>query len=43
MMVINPWTKKYMLRPVAHCKSGCMWPKQLNVGNQRYGNRALSP
>ncbi len=23
MVVI--WTKKYMLRPVAHCSSGCVW------------------
>lgn len=22
-MVINTWIKKYMLRPVAHCRSGC--------------------
>jgi len=24
-MMIIIWTKKFMLRPVAHCRSGCRW------------------
>ena len=31
-MIINLWTKKYMLRPAAHCRSGCMW----NVISERW-------
>jgi len=23
--MITIWTKKYMLRPVANCRSGCRW------------------
>ena len=22
-MMLNPWTKRFMLRPVAHCRGGC--------------------
>jgi hypothetical protein len=33
-MAISIWTKKYMLRPVTHCRSGCQ-------GSMGHGARSL--
>ncbi len=35
VMMIVIWTKKYMLRPVAHCRSECVWGERGNVRREK--------
>jgi hypothetical protein len=44
-MGVNIWTKKFMLRPVTHCRSGCKGAQRTahSAGRQGHGVWSIVP